>query len=102
MELLLNRKIKSCVTAELLSWAELVGAWVLYRLPLEGWVAGRVQRVCRRGGFSHVVGYASSSPLGDVVVDTLLDAPLHGSACRWHLLVLAGRPAGPTRRLVGV
>ncbi len=39
----------------------LVGAWVLYRWPLEGWVAGRVRRVCRWGGFSHVVGYASAS-----------------------------------------
>jgi hypothetical protein len=88
--------------AELRSGAALVGAWVLYRWPLEGWVAGRVRRVCRRGGFSHVVGYASSSPLGAVVVDTLLDAASHGPAGRWHLLVRAGRPAGPTRRRVGV
>jgi len=88
--------------AELRSGAALVGAWVLYRWPLEGWVAGRVRRVCRRGGFSHVVGYASSSPLGAVVVDTLLDAASHGPAGRWHLLELAGRPAGPTRRRVGV
>ncbi len=89
--------------AELRSGAALVGAWVLYRYPLEGWVTGQVRRVCRRGGFSHVVGYASSSPLGAVVVDTLLDAPSHGPAGRWHLLVrLAGRPAGPTRRRVGV
>ena len=88
--------------AELRSGAALVGAWVLYRWPLEGWVAGRVRRVCRRGGFSHVVGYASSSPLGAVVVDTLLDAASHGPAGRWHLLVLAGRPADHTRRRVGV
>jgi hypothetical protein len=87
---------------ELRSGAALVGAWVLYRWPLEGWVAGRVRRVCRRGGFSHVVGYAASSLLGAVVVDTLLDAPSHGPAGRWHLLVLADRPAGPTRRRVGV
>ncbi len=88
---------------ELLSWAELVGVWMLYLWPLESWVAGRVWRVCRRGGFSHLVGYASSesSPLGAVVVDTLLDAPSHGPAGRWHLLVLAGRPAGATRRWVG-
>ncbi len=82
--------------AELRSGAALVGAWVLYRWPLEGWVAGRVRRVCRRGGFSHVVGYASSSPLGAVVVDTLLDALSHGPAGRWHLpgwCWRAGRPA---------
>ncbi len=28
--------------AELRSGAALVGAWVLYRLPLKGWMAGRV------------------------------------------------------------
>jgi hypothetical protein len=68
-------------------------------------VAGRVRSVCRgrrrRGGFSHVVGYASSSPLGAVVVDTLLNAQSHVPAGWWHpgLLVPAGRPGptGPTR-----
>ncbi len=79
---------------------------MLYRWPLEGWVAGRVRRVCRRGGFSHVVGYASSesqSPLGAVVVDSLLDAASHGPAGRCvHLLVPAGRHVGPALRRAGV
>ena len=79
---------------ELCSGATLVGTSVLYRWPVEGWVQGRVLRVCRRGGFSHVVGYASSSPHGAVVVDTLLDAASHGPGGRWHLLVPI-RPPGP-------
>ena len=69
---------------------------------LEGWVGGRVRRVCRRAGFSHVVGYASSSSLGAGEVDTLLDAASHGPAGRWHLLVPAGRLARPARRRAGV
>ena len=90
--------------AELRSGAALVGAWVLYLWPLEGWVAGRVRRVCRRGGFSHVVGYAASSSLGAGAVDSLLDAASHGPAGRWHQLVPMGRPAGPAlgRARVGV
>ena len=84
--------------AELRSWATLVGAWVLYLWPLEGWVAGRVRRVCRRGGFSHVVGYAASSSLGAGAVDSLLDAASHGPAGRWHQLVPMGQPAGPALR----
>jgi crotonobetainyl-CoA:carnitine CoA-transferase CaiB-like acyl-CoA transferase len=75
-------------------WAALVGVWVLHRWPLEGWMVGRVKRVCRRVGFSHVVGYASSSPLGAVVVDTLLDAASSGSGCRLEPLAVAGRPTG--------
>jgi hypothetical protein len=78
--------------AELRFGAELVGTRVLYQWPVEGWVLGRVRRVCRRGGFSHVVGYASSSPHGAVVVATLLDAASHGPGGRWHLLVPTGRP----------
>jgi len=70
----------------------LVGAQVLYRWPADGWVQGRVRRVCRKTGFSHVVGYVSSSPLGAVEVDTLLDEASHGSDGRWHLLVPVDRP----------
>ena len=62
-------------------------------------MGGRVRRVCRRGGFSHVVGYAASSSLGAVAVDSLLDAASNGPAGRWHQLVLMGRPAGPARRV---
>ena len=65
---------------------------MLYRWPVEGWVLGRVRRGCGRAGFSHVVGYAASSTLGAVEVDTLLDALSHGPAGRWHLLVPTGRP----------
>jgi len=75
---------------------------VLYRWPLEGWVQGRVCRVCRRAGFSHVVGYTSSSPLGAAAVDTLLDAASHGPAGRWHLLVPAGQPRAGGRGRRGV
>ena len=64
-----------------------------YLWPLESWVQGRVRRVCRRAGFSHVVGYTSSSPLGAAAVDTLLDAASHGLAGSWHLLVPAGQPS---------
>ncbi len=55
---------------ELRSGAALVGARVLYpsQWPADSWVQGRVRRACtgrgRRQGFSHVEGYASSSPLG--------------------------------------
>jgi hypothetical protein len=86
------------LAAEVRSGAPLVGTWVLYRWPVEGWVLGRVRRVCRRGGFSHVVGYTSSSPHGAAVVDTLLDVASHGPGGRWHLLVPTGRPSGPGSR----
>jgi hypothetical protein len=77
--------------AERRGGAGLVGARVLYLWPGEGWVQGRVRGMCRRSGFSHVVGYASSSPLGRVVVDTLLDEASHGVAGRWQLLLPATR-----------
>ncbi len=73
--------------AELRAGAALVGAPVLYLWPTDGWVRGRVCRVCRKAGFSHVVGYAVSSALGALDVDTLLDAASHGPAGCWHLLV---------------
>ena len=66
--------------AELRVGPALVRAVVLYRWPLDGWVQGRVRRVCRRAGFSHVVGYAASSSLGAVEVDTLLDSGRCGVA----------------------
>jgi hypothetical protein len=62
-----------------------VSARVLYLRPLEGWVLGRVRRVCRRADFSHVVGYASLSPLGAVVVASLIDAASHGPWAGWPL-----------------
>ncbi len=87
--------------SELQFGAELVGTVTrvpLYQWPVEGWVLGRVRRVCRRGGFSHVVRYASSSPHSAVVVATLLDAAEHGPGGRWHLLVPTGRPPGAGSR----
>ena len=77
--------------AELRVGPALVRAAVLYRWPLDGWVKGRVRRVCKRAGFSHVLGYAASSSLGAVEVDTLLDAASHGPAGCWHLVVPVGR-----------
>ncbi len=82
------------ITTELVDGKALVGARVLHQWPIEGWVTGRVRGVCRRGGFSHVVGYAASYPLGAAVVDSILDSASHGQDDRWHLLVPAGRPGG--------
>ena len=69
----------------------LVGARVMYLWPADGWLQGRVRRVCRRPGFSHVVGYPASSRLGAAEVETLLDEASHGPTGRWHLLVPAGQ-----------
>jgi hypothetical protein len=78
--------------AELRARAALEGAPVLYLCPTDGWGRGRVRRVCRQAGFSHVVGYAASSALGALDVDTLRDVASHGPAGRWYLLVPAGLP----------
>jgi hypothetical protein len=75
-------------TAEVLAGAALVGRSILYRWPGQGWVLGKVVRVSRAAGFSHVVRYARGSALGVGVVASLLDAPSHGPgpADRWVLL----------------
>jgi hypothetical protein len=67
----------------------LVGQWVLYCWPAdsEGWGRGRVARVSRAAGFSHVVGYGPTSALGAAAVASLLDAASHGPAGRWVLLL---------------
>jgi hypothetical protein len=68
-------------------------------------VAGRVRRVCRRGGFSHVVGYASSesSSLGAGAVDTLLGVARIGRPVAPAGTVgPARRPCAARRRRVGV
>ncbi len=79
----------------------MVASWVLYRWPIEGWVAGRVLRVCSRGGFSHVVGYASSSgpdPVtgpGPARYSVRAQPASHGPTVLWHLLVPSGcKPKG--------
>ena len=66
-----------------------------------GWVQERIRRVCRRAGFSHVVicTDSSSSLLGAVEADTLLDAASHGQASRWHLLVPVDRPGATLNEL---
>ncbi len=75
-------------TAELLAGAAaLVGRSILYRWPVpQGWVRvrvlGKVVRVSRAAGFSHVVRYARGSALGVGVAASLLDAPSHGPADR--------------------
>ena len=71
--------------------AALAGSQVLYLWPADGWLQGRVRRVCKRPGFSHVVSYPASSRLGAAEVDTLLDEASHGSTGRWHFLVPAGQ-----------
>jgi hypothetical protein len=75
-------------TAEVLAGAALVGRSILYRWPGQGWVLGKVVRVSRAAGFSHVVRYARGSALGVGVAASLLDAPSHGPgpADRWVLL----------------
>jgi len=77
-------------TAEVLTGAALVGRGVLYRWPAEGWVSGKVVRVSRAAGFSHVVRYGRASALGAVETASLLDAASHGPAGRWALLLPTG------------
>jgi hypothetical protein len=55
--------------------------------------AGPAHVQAERLRFSHVVGYAASSSLGEGAVDSLLDAASHGPAGPWHQLV-PGRRAG--------
>ncbi len=85
------------------SGAALVVARVLYQWPTECWVQGRVRRACSLTqaeatgpGFSHEVGYASSSPLRATEANTLLDEASQGPACRWHLLLPVVIDCGPT------
>jgi hypothetical protein len=67
----------------------LVGRSILYRWPTHGWVQGRVVRISRAAGFSHVVRYARGSALGSVEAASLLDTPSHGPAGRWAMLCRA-------------
>jgi len=76
---------------EVCGGAALANSQVLYLWPADGWLQGRVRRVCKRPGFSHVVGYPASSRLGAAEVETLLDEASHGPTGRWHLLVPAGQ-----------
>ena len=73
--------------AEVPTGTALVGRPVLYRWPTEGWVPGKVARVSRTVGFSHVVRYGRVSALGAVESASLLDAASHGPAGRWVLLL---------------
>ena len=50
----------------------------LPRTSLGSWVRGRVVRVSRAAGFSHVVHYGPQSPLGALAVVSLLDAASAG------------------------
>ena len=72
--------------SEVLAGPALVGAAVLYRWPVEGWVLGSVTKPSRAAGFSHVVRYGRTSALGAVEAASLLDAASHGPAGRWILL----------------
>ena len=71
---------------EVLNGAALIGKAVLYRWPTEGWVRGTVARRSRAAGFTHVVRYGRTSPLGSAETPSLLDGASHGSAGRWVLL----------------
>ncbi len=68
----------------------------------DGWVLGLVHSVCRPGRncFSHVVGYAASSPLGALEVDTLLNTASYGPAgigISWCQPVGPAPPSGRVR-----
>ena len=78
-------------TGEVLSGPALVGRQVLFNWPDKSWVRGRVVRVSRSAGFSHVVHYGPQSSLGALAVVSLLDAASHGSAGRW--------PGGQERKM---
>ena len=71
---------------EVLTGAALIGQAVLYRWPAEGWVRGTVARRSRAAGFTHVVRYGRTSPLGSAETPSLLDGASHGPAGRWVLL----------------
>ena len=73
--------------SELITGAALVGRQVLFRWPVDGWVRGKVVRVSRSRGFSHVVAYGPRSVLGSLEVVSLLDAASYGPAGRWLLLL---------------
>ena len=101
--------------AELVSGTARIGRSVLFRWPDEGWVPhgprGKVARISRAAGFSHVVAYGPQSALGSLEVVSLLDAASHGPNGRWVMLlrqspsvsgfhfsgtaVLGHRPGGP-------
>ena len=74
---------------EVLTGKALVGRSILYLWPAHGWVQGRVARISRASGFSHVVRYARGSALGSVEAASLLDTPVHGPAGRWVMLCRA-------------
>ena len=74
---------------EVLTGKALVGRSILYLWPAHGWVQGRVARISRASGFSHVVRYARASALGSVEAASLLDTPSHGPAGRWVMLCRA-------------
>jgi hypothetical protein len=74
--------------AEAQAGRALVGRPILYRWPVQGWVLGKVVRVSRAAGFSHLVRYARGSALGVGDAASLLDATSYGSgpAGRWVML----------------
>jgi hypothetical protein len=78
---------RMAASSEILAGRALVGRPVLFHWPEDGWVRGRVARVSRAAGFSHVVTYGPRSPLEALAVVSLLDAASHGPAGRWVLLL---------------
>ncbi len=74
--------------AEAQAGRALVGLQILYRWPVQGWVLGKVVRVIRAAGFSHLVRYARGSAPGVGDAAFLLDTPSYdsGPTGRWVML----------------
>ena len=70
--------------AQLVFGTALIGSSVLssFRWPDEGWVRGKVARISRAAGVSHVVAYGPQSALGSLEVVSLLDAASDGPSGR--------------------
>ena len=79
-------RFRFAAMAEVRTGSTLVGRQVLFYWPEAGWVQGRVVRISRTAGFSHVVRYGPTSAVGAADVTSLLDPATHGSAGRWVLL----------------
>ncbi len=60
------------VTASVRAAVTLTVLRLYYLWPGNGWVPGRIRRVRRRNGFSHVVGCAASSPLGALDLELMV------------------------------
>ena len=89
---------RSCQARARRWWAQRPRWPVLFPWPdePEGWVRGRVVRLSRATGFSHVVHYGPQSPLGAIALALLLSGTTV-TVLRARLQRVSGRPvtAGP-------